>query len=1436
MRDPIGEENRENIRLICNDLRIRSGFALYLLWSPDAATDRAIWKLLRESITDDLKVVDAERWPPDRGFAQYLNEQQPASPNAVCLVRFKEEDVLHRNALAFLNNNRNAWLHRTQHAWIFVLPSRARLSRRSVADGGEEWFVGNHFSDTYSIRTLELEFDPISPEFAPPEARPVGLPPLTEVIDTGAAGGLEFERLMSALLIELGRRASPGFSVTPIRGAGGDGGMDSLIESGELDGMRGRIAFRFKWLPDLSESAARRQVQEWWRSARRADPDRRPDHWVLVTPAELTPGQLEWLQGLRGKNDPKLHHRGQTWIEGLLREVPSLLARYFPFEAKQFGGLPGYDGHPFGDFGRRYRLRIGLAHERVRTLGIPPEVTGRRTTIPLREIFVPVRLEPWSGGEAVPLAKALEGSHLRVILGDPGAGKTTLLAFLALSYATGGEMDGYQFPSDRVPLYIALRDFLRARAEAANPHLSFVDYLVGRARSSMGLEYAHPAYFEQLLRMGEAVVLIDGVDEANSESGRCELADAIRQFHHSYPNCPLWVTCRIHGYTGNVRFTGTDVDPVAEYRVAPLNEAEVDLFIRHWHRLHYPEDAEAQQERAESLRAALDRTPSVRRLRGNPLLLTLMAFLHYGSHQLPQDRGELLEKCIEMLLRTWNDARRREQDPHPFDLLAEKTSFDWSRQQEYLEVLALGAQSRGGDEDSRAVFTREEALEWLAAHHLAESEMERPSLTPRRARSEMGDFLDYIADRTGILLDRGDGRYQFIHLSFQEYLAARRLHEEGFDDDARQQWFIDRLGHTAWEEVLLLRLYLMQRGSSRDRKALHQVVQTMYDGLRSDSSNLERTEQSWLTLSRAVRDNLQLGAELRYEILTETLSRWLRKPEFSGEWFGVLEEIHLFAPLAREALSEGCRHVWRDPESSPAHAIAVLHLKSRLGGLPPDTDLELEKRGDLRPLFPALLVFHDTRALAHVVERLGTPDDWRQLFDLLEPREVVVLIQSFSDEASNLPEAGLRGASLWLDERILRERDRQGRLACQLPPLKQELKNTPAMSYRAHAGLRLDLSLPSTLWATGSDHANSLTPTPMLTMPTTLSGRLDARSAERILAPEQNPIWFRWCALEEMAQSTLERWHEWCPNPADENAEWLRRVSDFFRDFVRDFSREFGRDFSRYFVRDFFRSFVRDFDRYFGRGFGRYFGRYFDGEFGRDFGREFGRDFVRYFVRSLGQGFVWHLGASFAEEWVKTVDIDPVVAAPATLEVHLARSETASGIARLLADGRFWDRFPQVSRIQTSQGVGLASGASYVVPMGSLLPMGAVTRVLFQLQLVAIAHRVARDLWLDYPKDAFPEDAVSTAWKRYPPELYSSAFAWPTVAREIGFRLAGPRGAMILLFAAHVEQITGIDLSGPDWDAQLEARDAADPEIEEAYEIYRQVRVKQDPAPPDGGA
>lgn len=68
---------------------------------------------------------------------------------------------------------------------------------------------------------------------------------------------------------------------------------------------------------------------------------------------------------------------------------------------------------------------------------------------------------------ALSLTEALQSGRCLAVIGAPGAGKTTLLHFLALTFARRQAPERLDMHEERLPLFVALRDFNRFLDEAA---------------------------------------------------------------------------------------------------------------------------------------------------------------------------------------------------------------------------------------------------------------------------------------------------------------------------------------------------------------------------------------------------------------------------------------------------------------------------------------------------------------------------------------------------------------------------------------------------------------------------------------------------------------------------------------------------------------------------------------------------------------------------------------------------------------------------------------------------------------------------------------------------------------------------------------------------------------------------------------------------------
>ncbi len=249
------------------------------------------------------------------------------------------------------------------------------------------------------------------------------------------------------------------------------------------------------------------------------------------------------------------------------------------------------------------------------------------------------------------------------------------------------------------------------------------------------------------------------------------------------------MTCRFAGYAGRARL-GLDF---LELHVRPLTREQSETFIRKWYRALHAALAtdpdwkgetrlgERAEQLVERLREPDFRVARLVEMTRNPLLLTNLCLVHFDrGGKLPRGRARLYEECIDVLLERW----REEAKGLPVTVTAE----DGRRA---LQPAALWLHAEEGrtrataDELDPVLGPALEAVHWKGGS----------------AR----EFLKTVRDESGLLTGWGHDHYGFMHLGFQEYLAAseiRRLHFEG--DASRLPALAARFGSSWWQEVILL--------------------------------------------------------------------------------------------------------------------------------------------------------------------------------------------------------------------------------------------------------------------------------------------------------------------------------------------------------------------------------------------------------------------------------------------------------------------------------------------------------------------------------------------------------------------------------------------------------------------------------------------------------
>jgi len=432
-------------------------------------------------------------------------------------------------------------------------------------------------------------------------------------------------------------------------------------------------------------------------------------------------------------------------------------------EQLDFVDLPGIDLERTRS---RYRLSsaytpLRLDNSRVSTSRLP-KVDAIRMDDGSVIVFTPQEDDYVSFGDS-DFSELTAAGRSILIVGEPGAGKSTLLKWLAVELATKGLTQTAGRP--RVPILIKLR---RAPLPLTYDHLSDA--------FSVGLVERKPDFWEEeLLRSGEAVLLLDGLDEVAADQ-RQEISEFLVRLRRKYENATIVATSRPAAVSEVRLYAAADY----RLRIEPMTASAINRFVREWHATVLPQESVALDDClniADQFMAKLESNSQLMRLAANPLLCAVMcALYHRRGHTLPGERIDLYNALMSLLLGRRDDERSVPPQLH---------ALTFSVKERILERLADEFQSRRVDEVSR-----EDVLDWL---EIRSKQFGNPELRGVRP----GLLLDHLVNRVGIIRELPDGVVDFWHKSFQEFLCARAI-----VNDARDHELYSHVADAAWIEVI----------------------------------------------------------------------------------------------------------------------------------------------------------------------------------------------------------------------------------------------------------------------------------------------------------------------------------------------------------------------------------------------------------------------------------------------------------------------------------------------------------------------------------------------------------------------------------------------------------------------------------------------------------
>lgn len=388
------------------------------------------------------------------------------------------------------------------------------------------------------------------------------------------------------------------------------------------------------------------------------------------------------------------------------------------------------------------------------------------------------------------------------VRGEAGSGKTTLLDWLAVTAARSGFTGRLQRWNGMVPFPIRLRSYadkpLPTRPE---------EFVTGWLAGIMPAGWVH-----RVLRAGKGLLLVDGVDEVPPDK-RSKVREWLRDVLQAFPDARAVVTAR-PAATDDKWLAELNFSAVSLEQMSP---ADVKAFLQRWH-----EAAEAPEEAQRRLVTQIESRQHLQGLASSPLLCAMLCALNLGRvSDLPHNRMELYAAALTMLL----DLRDAERGIARILTTSDKTvllrDLAWR--------LTLGGLSQ---------------LPTAKVHeHVARKIRSMPNVD-----EEPDAVVAHLLERSGVIREPVPGQVDFVHRTFQEYLAGEEAMQDGQVEtlvahavqDSWTQTIVLACGHGQRSQVneLLTSLLDLAERQPEDARRFHLLAAACLETVRDVDADL----------------------------------------------------------------------------------------------------------------------------------------------------------------------------------------------------------------------------------------------------------------------------------------------------------------------------------------------------------------------------------------------------------------------------------------------------------------------------------------------------------------------------------------------------------------------------------------------------------------------
>lgn len=342
--------------------------------------------------------------------------------------------------------------------------------------------------------------------------------------------------------------------------------------------------------------------------------------------------------------------------------------------------------------------------------------------------------------KTIPLERAiLSNNEHCVILGQPGAGKTTSLKKICDIVIREEKKSDFTFP-----ILLRLRDL--GEISSKNPiidhvlriiPLEFIFNETNDSNFSVGIEDAKEEVIFSFLNFAKPIFILDGFDELKDVQAKRIVLNELRNLALKLTEAKFVLSCR----TGEFNY---ELEQSNTYEIAPLNSYQIELFVNKWLN---------DKIKADDFLTKVKNSPfadtSIK-----PLSLAHLCAIYDRIGNIPDQPKTVYRKVVNLLIEEWDEQRSIIRS-------SEFSSFSADQKFEFLTHLSFYLTSTF-QASTFSISQFKSSYNSICEYH---------NLPIQKAT----DVVRELESHTGLFIESGYEKFEFVHKSIQEYLAAEYI-------------------------------------------------------------------------------------------------------------------------------------------------------------------------------------------------------------------------------------------------------------------------------------------------------------------------------------------------------------------------------------------------------------------------------------------------------------------------------------------------------------------------------------------------------------------------------------------------------------------------------------------------------------------------------------